>query len=73
MNDTIDLITNKEDFENIDEYMALSDKDKKYVWQYAKRKLIDYLMHDYDLNLKACVEGALSLRKYEENKDKEYQ
>jgi hypothetical protein len=73
MNDTIDLITNKEDFDNIDEYMALSDKDKAYVWQYAKRKLIDYLMQDYELCLEACVEGALSLRKYEENKDKEYQ
>ena len=60
MKDTIDLITNKEDFENIDEYMALSDKDKAYVWQYAKRRLIDILMQDYDLCLKSCVECAIS-------------
>lgn len=68
MNETIDLITNKEDFENIDEYMALSDKDKAYVWQYAKNRLIDIMMQDYDLCLEACVEGALSWRKYEDEK-----
>lgn len=68
MNETIDLITNKEDFENIDEYMALSDKDKAYVWQYAKDRLIDIMMQDYDLCLEACVEGALSWRKHEDEK-----
>ena len=62
MNETIDLITNKEDFENIDEYMTLSDKDKEYVWQYARDRLIDILMQDYDLCLEACVEGALSMK-----------
>jgi len=62
MKDTIDLITNKEDFENIDEYMVLSDKDKDYVWQYAKDRLIDIMMQDYDLCLEACVEGALSMK-----------
>ena len=68
MKDTIDLITNKEDFENIDEYMALSDNDKDYVWQYAKNRLIDIIMQDYDLCLEACVKGALSWRKYEDEK-----
>ena len=62
MNETIDLITNKEDFDNIDQYMALSDKDKDYVWQYAKKRLIDIIMQDYDLCLEACVKGALSMK-----------
>jgi hypothetical protein len=67
MNETIDLITNKEDFENIDEYMTLSDKDKEYVWQYARDRLIDILMQDYDLCLEACVEGALSMKAWRES------
>ena len=67
MNETIDLITNKEDFENIDEYMTLSDKDKEYVWQYARDRLIDIFMQDYDLCLEACVKGALSMKVWRES------
>ena len=67
MNETIDLITNKEDFDNIDQYMALSDKDKDYVWQYAKKRLIDIIMQDYDLCLEACVKGALSMKAWRES------
>ena len=67
MNETIDLITNKEDFENIDEYMTLSDKDKEYVWQYARDRLIDIFMQDYDLCLEACVKGALSMKAWRES------
>ena len=69
MEETIDLITVKEDFENIESYSKLSDADKAYVWEYAERRLIDILMQDYWLCLEACVEGALSMKEFKEKYD----
>ena len=57
--ESIGLITVKEDFEGVTEYQGLSDADKEKVWKYAQRKLIDYLMQDYQLSLEACVSDAL--------------
>lgn len=57
--ESIGLITVKEDFEGVTEYQGLSDADKDKVWKYAQRKLIDYLMQDYQLSLEACVSDAL--------------
>lgn len=57
--ESIGLITVKEDFEGVIEYQGLSDADKQKVWKYAQRKLIDYLMQDYQLSLEACVSDAL--------------
>ena len=65
--ETIDLITHREDFENMEEYQKLSQKDKDYVWQYAKDRFIDILMQDYDLCLEACVDSALSEREFRED------
>ena len=62
----IELITVREDFENIDEYNVLNQEQMDYVWMYAKRKLNDYLMQDYDLCLESCVRDALN-RMDEEN------
>ena len=64
--DRIELITVREDFENIDEYNALNQEQMDYVWMYAKRKLTDYFMQDYDLCLESCVRDALN-RMDEEN------
>jgi hypothetical protein len=55
----IELITVREDFENIDEYNTLNQKQKDFVWMYAKRKFNDYLMQDYDLCLESCIRDAL--------------
>ena len=57
--ESIGLITVKEDFEGVTEYQGLTDADKEKVWKYAQRKLIDYLMQDYQLSLEACVSDAL--------------
>ena len=57
--ESIGLITVKEDFEGVTEYQGLTDADKEKVWKYAQRKLIDYLMQDYELCLEACVSDAL--------------
>ena len=65
--DTIDLITQYEDFENIEKFNQLNDKDKEYVWEYAKRKFNDYLMQDYNLCLESCVRDALSIREFKRN------
>ena len=68
MTEKIELITVREDFENIDEYNSLTQKQKDFVWVYAKRKFIDYLMQDYDLCLESCVSDALDRMIYEELK-----
>jgi hypothetical protein len=60
MIDKIELITVREDFENIDEYNSLNQEQKDYVWQYAQRKFNDYLMQDYDLCMESCVSDALN-------------
>lgn len=51
------VIVSKEDFA---EYTKdLNQEQKDYIWQYAKRKMSDILLQDYELCLEACVEGAL--------------
>ena len=44
MSEKITIEIQKEDFENYDEYNKLSEKEKDYVWAYAKRKLSDAIM-----------------------------
>ena len=51
------IIVSKEDFETYTE--ELTQEQKNYVWGYAKRKLPDILLQDYDLCLEACVDSAL--------------
>ena len=43
------VIVSKEDFTNFDEYNAMNEEEKEYVWNYAKRKMPDMLLQDYDL------------------------
>tara|TARA_R110000751_G_scaffold86595_2_gene172308 strand:- start:162 stop:368 length:207 start_codon:yes stop_codon:yes gene_type:complete len=66
--ESIDIITYQEDFENIDEYKKLDKKDKDYIWKYAKDKLVDILMQDYDLCLESCVQCALDWKIIEESR-----
>ena len=59
------VIVSKEDFTNFDTYNKLSQAQKDFIWIYAKKKLPDLLMQDYDLCLEACVDGGIERMEYE--------
>jgi len=48
MSEKITIEIQKEDFENIYAYSRLSEKQKDYVWAYAKRKLSDAIMVNHE-------------------------
>jgi hypothetical protein len=59
MSEKITIEIQKEDFENYDEYNKLSEKEKDYVWAYAKRKLSDAIMVNYEEVMEEVVYAAM--------------
>jgi hypothetical protein len=61
LNDTFEgVIVSKEDFENFDEYNAMNEEQKEYVWNYAKHKMPDMLLQDYDLVMEWIIDQSKS-------------
>ena len=59
MSEKITIEIQKEDFENYDEYNKLSEKEKDYVWAYAKRKLSDAIMVNHEEVMEEVVYAAM--------------
>tara|TARA_R110002167_G_scaffold52948_3_gene152308 strand:+ start:1792 stop:2097 length:306 start_codon:yes stop_codon:yes gene_type:complete len=61
MNRTFEgVIVSKEDFTNFEEYNSMNEQQKEYVWTYAKSKMPDMLLQDYDLVMECIIDQAKS-------------
>ena len=52
------IVASKEDFEGLEGYENLTQKQKDFMWMYAKKKMSDMLMEQYWYSAKYCIERA---------------
>jgi len=51
-------VASKEDFEGLEGYKNLTQKQKDFMWIYAKKKMSDMLMESFWYSAEYCIERA---------------
>jgi len=52
------IVASKEDFEGLEGYKNLTQKQKDFMWIYAKKKMSDMLMESFWYSAEYCIERA---------------
>ncbi len=52
------IVASKEDFEGLEDYENLTQKQKDFMWMYAKKKMSDMLMEQFWYSAEYCIKIA---------------